>query len=73
MSEPTRRYELNGLIVEWRKELCCHCRNCVNGLPEVFNDKARPWIDLNQSTPEKIEQQVLQCPTSAISIPDTTH
>lgn len=68
MSKPTRTYTLDDLIVEWRPELCCHCQNCHQGLPQVFNPEARPWVNLQGADPQEIRNQVAQCPTGALSL-----
>lgn len=68
MSEPTRSYSNGEIIVEWRPELCVHCEACVNGLPQVFNMSARPWVNVSAATTKQIVNQVNQCPDAALSI-----
>ena len=68
--KPTRVYQLNDLIVEWRPEKCVHCQICVTTLPDVFQLDRRPWVDLSQSSPEKIRETVAMCPDGALSIPE---
>ena len=71
MSEPARTYIKDDISVEWRPELCIHCSNCTNGLPQVFSLFNRPWIDVTKATKEQIVDQVNKCPSKAISIKET--
>lgn len=68
MSEPTRVYKREGLVVEWRPELCIHCENCKDELPEVFNICVRPWVNINGASIDEIKQQVARCPDGALSL-----
>jgi putative redox protein len=64
----TRVYENDKIAVVWKAGLCTHCQNCINGLPEVFDLSARPWVNINGSTPEKIAAQVADCPSGALTL-----
>jgi uncharacterized Fe-S cluster protein YjdI len=68
-NELTRRYTLDTLTVEWRAGLCVQCGNCKAGLPEVFDPRRRPWVDLSKASPEEILAQVARCPSGALQIP----
>ena len=35
-----------------------------------FQLDRRPWVDLSQSSPEKIRETVAMCPDGALSIPE---
>jgi len=72
MSKPTRIYtDIDKRItVEWRPELCVHCGECLLGLPNVFDLTAKPWINIQADTPERIKKQVSLCPSKAISCPE---
>jgi uncharacterized Fe-S cluster protein YjdI len=63
-----REYEHEGLTVIWDSAKCVHCGNCVRGLPDVFNAKRHPWIDLTAATPEQVRAQVAECPSGALSL-----
>lgn len=65
---PTRAYPKEDITVEWYPELCIHCQECVNGLPEVFNLEARPWVNVEAATKDKIVEQVNKCPPQALRI-----
>jgi len=68
MNEPTRTYTKDDVTVEWRPELCIHCENCHNQLPEVFDPDKRPWVNMDGAPIEKIIEQVNQCPSRALEI-----
>lgn len=65
-----RVYTRDGLVVHWTSKLCVHCEACWRGLPEVFNPEKRPWVNLEAAPIVKIVEQVQQCPSGALSIPE---
>lgn len=68
MSPPTRVYSNDKVSVEWRPELCIHCEACFRGLPEVFDPNKRPWVNINGAETDEIRNQVLNCPSMALSL-----
>lgn len=68
MSEPTRVYKGNNIAVEWRPELCVHCKHCIEGLPAVFDLARRPWVDVNAASANEIREQVSKCPIGALKV-----
>jgi putative redox protein len=68
MSQPHRTYSNAEVTVEWRPDLCVHCRKCVEGLPAVFNLDARPWVNINGATADEIRKQVGECPSNALAL-----
>jgi uncharacterized Fe-S cluster protein YjdI len=62
-----KKYDNGEVTVIWKPDLCIHSANCVRGLPGVFNNKARPWIDINGADTESIVAQVKKCPSGALS------
>jgi uncharacterized Fe-S cluster protein YjdI len=69
MSEinPTKKEYTNGEVtIVWQPKLCIHSANCVNGLPGVFNTKAKPWINAEGASTEEIIAQIKQCPSGAL-------
>lgn len=64
----TRNYSNGEVTVLWQSDLCSHCGNCVDGLPQVFNIERKPWVDIAAATSQEIVDQVSECPTGAISI-----
>jgi len=63
----TKHYSNGEVTIVWKNYLCQHSRNCVRGLPEVFNYSARPWINASGASTDKIIEQVKRCPSGALS------
>jgi putative redox protein len=61
-------YKNEELTVVWKPELCKHSGRCVTQLPQVFNLKAHPWINVKGADAQTIIEQVAKCPTGALSI-----
>lgn len=68
MSADNRDYSNGEITVEWRPDKCVHCQACVNGLPQVFNIHARPWVNMQAATTAEIKTQVEACPSGALSV-----
>jgi putative redox protein len=62
------KYKNDDVTVVWKPELCKHSGRCVTQLPQVFNLKAHPWINVNGADAKTIINQVAKCPTGALSI-----
>ena len=62
-----KNYTNGEVTVFWKPDLCIHSTNCVNGLGEVFNAQARPWINMQGAASERIIAQVQMCPSGALS------
>ena len=52
--------------MHWEPKLCIHVRNCVRGLPHVFDAERRPWIDVDAADADAIATTILTCPTGAL-------
>jgi uncharacterized Fe-S cluster protein YjdI len=65
-----RTYTNGEINVLWDSSLCTHCGECEEGLPDVFNPTARPWVNMKGGTTEDIREQVEQCPSGAITVED---
>ncbi len=65
-----KHYTEGDLTVRWEPKKCMHSEKCWNGLPQVFDAKRKPWIDLSQAEAETIRKQVRSCPSGALSLPD---
>jgi CDGSH-type Zn-finger protein/uncharacterized Fe-S cluster protein YjdI len=63
---PRRVYANEAIEVHWEPKLCIHVRNCVRGLPEVFDPDARPWVVVGAADSDRIAETVLTCPTGAL-------
>ncbi|HEY6963515.1 MAG TPA: (4Fe-4S)-binding protein [Gaiellaceae bacterium] len=58
----------DGVVVEWRPDLCYHSRNCVRALPLVFDPDRRPWIDAAAASADEVRAAVAGCPSGALRI-----
>jgi uncharacterized Fe-S cluster protein YjdI len=67
MSESEKTYTNGEITVIWKPGVCIHSAKCVQGLGEVFNVNARPWINMEGSESDRIIKQVDQCPSGALS------
>lgn len=67
MAEKIKEYESDDIIVVWKPESCIHSEKCWRGLPDVFDPKARPWVNVSGASDEKIKEQVGKCPSGALS------
>jgi len=65
-SDLTREYASEAITVEWYASRCIHSAACIRALPQVFNPRRRPWVDVDKAGAEAIAQAVLQCPTGAL-------
>jgi len=54
-------------VVCWQPEKCMHSRECVKGLPKVFNNAKKPWIDIDSASSEEIMKVIDRCPSGALS------
>lgn len=66
----TKEYKQGDLTVVWDNTKCTHSAICAKGLPTVFKPRERPWIQLENEDNETIRQQVLKCPSKALSLKD---
>lgn len=67
MKEVTKKYSNGEVTIVWKNALCIHSGNCFRGLPEVFDPRKVPWITPENSTTDKIINQVKSCPSGALS------
>jgi len=66
-TEKEMKYTNGDITVLWKPDVCKHSGRCVTQLPEVFDLKARPWVNMQGADTEKIIDQVNKCPTGALS------
>jgi putative redox protein len=72
-TEKRMLYKNDDITVVWKSGLCKHSGRCVTQLPQVFNLKAHPWVDVNGADVQTIIEQVSKCPTGALSIQHNGH
>ena len=63
---PRRVYANDAIEVLWEPKLCIHVRNCVRGLPDVFDAERRPWVDVDAADADAGAATILTCPTGAL-------
>ena len=61
-----RTYETESIRVHWDSARCIHTGICLRRLPEVFDLRARPWVDLAGADAETVAETVAHCPTGAL-------
>jgi uncharacterized Fe-S cluster protein YjdI len=64
----TIKYQNGEITILWKPKVCIHAGVCVKTLPQVYDPKARPWINIENATTEELIGQVAQCPSGALSI-----
>tara|TARA_R110002096_G_scaffold68478_3_gene165207 strand:+ start:3097 stop:3516 length:420 start_codon:yes stop_codon:yes gene_type:complete len=62
-----KEYSNGEVTIGWEADKCIHSGICVQGLPNVFRPKIRPWIDINAAETDALVNQVKQCPSGALS------
>lgn len=62
-----KRYTNDEITVVWKPDVCIHSTNCFKGLPQVFDPKARPWINAKGAKTAEIAAQIDKCPSGALS------
>jgi len=65
--ECVRDYTNGEVTVFWKAELCIHSANCLIGLPDVFDTKKRPWINIHGANSKDIMKVVDSCPSRALT------
>ena len=68
MEDIIKEYSKDDVTVVWQPKKCIHSANCWRGLPKAFNPKEKPWITLDNVSSEEIMEQVMKCPSGALSI-----
>lgn len=63
-----KKYPIEDIFVVWEPGKCIHSGICAKGLPEVFKPREVPWIQTEKSNKELIIEQVMKCPSGALSI-----
>ena len=63
----TKEYSNGEVTVVWEAEKCIHSAVCVNGLPNVFQPKDKPWIKIDAAATDAIVSTVKKCPSGALS------
>lgn len=62
-----KEYSKDDLTVVWKPNLCVHSMKCWKELNSVFNPQKKPWINMEGADKERIMEQVMNCPSGALS------
>lgn len=65
--EAVREFTNGEVTVYWKSDLCIHSANCLIRLPEVFNSKKKPWINIHAANSKDIMKTVDTCPSRALT------
>ena len=65
--EGVREFANGEITVFWKPELCIHSANCLIRLPDVFNTKKKPWINIHAAGSKEIMKAVDTCPSRALT------
>jgi CDGSH-type Zn-finger protein/uncharacterized Fe-S cluster protein YjdI len=61
-----KAYRSEKIAVSFDIVRCIHARDGARGLPEVFDTEKRPWIQPDESHPDRVAEVVMRCPTGAL-------
>jgi uncharacterized Fe-S cluster protein YjdI len=61
-----RAYKGGRVTVYYDARRCLHFAECIRGLPDVFDVKARPWVQPDNAEPEVVAEVVRRCPSGAL-------
>jgi CDGSH-type Zn-finger protein/ferredoxin len=61
-----REYSGSGVKVSFDSSLCIHVAECLRLMPETFDLRARPWINLENAELQKVVDTVRNCPSGAL-------
>ncbi len=67
MKDITKTYTNGEVTIVWQPAKCIHSALCIRGLPQVFDVKARPWVNAQEAATERIIAQIKECPSGALS------
>ncbi|MGW7202592.1 (4Fe-4S)-binding protein [Streptomyces sp. NPDC054837] len=67
-----KAYKAPEITVTFESRRCLHAARCLNGLPEVFDVNARPWIRPDGAPADQLAEVVRRCPSGALryELPD---
>jgi CDGSH-type Zn-finger protein/uncharacterized Fe-S cluster protein YjdI len=71
MEENVHTYSGSRIEVSYDVNRCVHARECVRGLPEVFDPDKRPWIEPDNADVDDLEDVIVECPTGALQFDRT--
>jgi uncharacterized Fe-S cluster protein YjdI len=61
-----KAFQGDGFAIYFDAARCRHFGECVRRLPEVFDAKARPWINPEHAPPAAVAEVIARCPSGAL-------
>ena len=62
-----KEYSNGEVTVVWKPGLCFHAKECVKGLPGVFDPNRKPWIKAENGNTEDLKNTIEKCPSGALT------
>jgi CDGSH-type Zn-finger protein/uncharacterized Fe-S cluster protein YjdI len=59
-------YRAQAIEVSYDVGRCIHAAECVRSLPQVFDPKAKPWINPEAADADAVATAIHRCPTGAL-------
>jgi uncharacterized Fe-S cluster protein YjdI len=65
--EIIKEYKNGDFTIVWKPATCIHSGICAKTLPQVYDPKARPWVNAENASVDELKAQINQCPSGALS------
>lgn len=65
--EIVKEYTNGELTIVWKPKSCIHAAECVKALPNAYNPKEKPWINVDNASTDEFKAQIAKCPSGALS------
>ena len=66
MREKIIKYRGRAIVIGFNPERCTHAAECLNGLPDVFDNTRKPWVDPDAAAADDVARVIQRCPTGAL-------
>lgn len=67
MKNIIKKYSNDDITVVWELAKCIHSAIYFNGLPQVFDPRKKPWVNIEGADTMTITEQVKTWPSGALS------
>lgn len=67
MADIIKEYSNGEITVVWKPNVCIHSTKCWHSLPEVFDPRKKPWVNIGGAGTKEIIKTVSNCPSGALS------
>ncbi|MGH9209445.1 MAG: (4Fe-4S)-binding protein [Acidimicrobiales bacterium] len=67
LSHVRKDYANERIVVHWDSSRCIHSANCLGALPEVFDTRRRPWVQVDRASADDVAAAVDRCPSRALT------